>query len=76
MPLRGEVTGRDDYIIVEALAFSVEALGKLPIEHRPDNNITDMMRLIDEFVKQDATLAQVQEIAQRRLAMLLAHGER
>jgi hypothetical protein len=31
MPERREVTGRDAYIIVEALAFSVEALGKLPI---------------------------------------------
>jgi hypothetical protein len=71
--MRGEVTGRDDYIIVEALTFSVEALGKLPIKYRPDNSIVDMMRLIDEFVKQDAMLGQVQEIAQRRLAMLLAH---
>ena len=56
MPLRGEVTGRDAYIMVEALTFSVEALGKLQIEHRPDNNITDMMRLIDEFVKQTPRL--------------------
>jgi hypothetical protein len=32
LPERREVTGRDAYIIVEALTFSVEALGKLPIE--------------------------------------------
>jgi hypothetical protein len=30
-------------------------------------------RGIDELVKQDATLAQAQQIAQRRLATLLAH---
>jgi len=33
------------------------------------------MRLIDEFVKEDATLSQAQEIAQRRLATLLAHNK-
>jgi hypothetical protein len=73
MSQRKEVTGRDAYIMVEALTFAVEALGKLPIELRPDNNIVDMMRLIDELVNQDATLAQAQKIVQRRLAMLLAH---
>jgi len=66
-------TGRDNYIIVEALTFAVEGLSKLPVEFRPDNNIEDMKRLIDEFVKQDAALAQVQKIAQRRLATLLTH---
>jgi len=71
MPEQRKVTGRDAYLIVEVLTFSVEALGRLPIEYRPDN-IADMMRLIDEFVKQDATLAQAQTIAQRRLAILLA----
>ena len=39
MPQQTEVTGRDAYIIVEALTFAVEALSKLPIEFRPDNNI-------------------------------------
>jgi hypothetical protein len=58
--------------MVEALTFTVEALSKLHIELRPSNNIVDMMRLIDELVKQDATLAQAQGVAQRRLAMLLA----
>jgi hypothetical protein len=66
MSQRKEVTGRDAYIMVEALTFAVEALGKLPIEFRPDNNIADMMRLIDDLVIKDATLAQAQ-------AMLLAH---
>jgi hypothetical protein len=73
MSQRKDVTGRDAYIMVEALTFAVEALSKLPIEFRPDNNIADMMRLIDDMVMQDATLAQAQAVAQRRLAMLLAH---
>jgi hypothetical protein len=72
MSQQTEVTGRDAYIIVEALTFAVEALSKLPIMFRPDNNIKDMKRLIDEAVMQDATLGQVQQIAQRRLAILLA----
>jgi hypothetical protein len=51
------VTGRENYLIVEALALAVEALSGLPIELRPDNNIADMKRLIEEFVKHDAGLA-------------------
>jgi len=73
MSQRKEITGRDGYIIVEALTFAVEALSKLPIEHRPDSNIDDMKRLIEAAIKQDATLGQLQKIAQRRLAALLAH---
>jgi hypothetical protein len=60
-----EVTGRDAYIMVEALTFAVEALGKLPVEFRPTNNIDDMKRLIDALVKNDTTVAQAQMIAQR-----------
>jgi hypothetical protein len=69
------VTGRDTYILVEALTFTVEALSGLPIEFRPDNNITDMKRLLEEFVKHDAGLAQVQLIARRRLSHVLAYGK-
>jgi len=54
----------------------VEAFSGLPIEFRPDNNIADMKRLIDELMQQDATLSQAQQIAQRRLGILLAHGGR
>jgi hypothetical protein len=54
---------RDRFIVVEALAFAVEALSGLPIELRPDNNIADMKRLIAEYVKSDAGLGQVQQIA-------------
>ena len=63
-----DLTGRDAYVIVEALTFTIEALSGLPIEHRPDNNITDMKRLVDDFVKKDATLSVSQSIAHNRLA--------
>ena len=68
------ITGRDTFIMVEALAFTVEALSRLPIELRSDNNITDMRRLIEEFVKNDAGLAQSQLIVRRRVENVLAYG--
>jgi hypothetical protein len=43
-------------LLVEALTFTVEALSGLPIELRPDNNIADRKRLVEEFVKHDAEL--------------------
>ena len=76
MAERIDVTRRDAFIIVEALTFAVEALSKLPIEFRPDSDIEDMKRLIDELIKEDAAVAQMQMIAQRRLAALLAHVRR
>ena len=71
-----DLTGRDAYIIVEALTFTIEALSGLPIEHRPDNNIADMKCLVDDFVKQDATLSVSQSIAQNRLANVLKYVEK
>ena len=76
MPKRQDLTGRDAYIMVEALTFTIEALSGLPIELRPDNNISDMKRLIEEFVKQDANLAQSQLIARRRLKNVLTYVAR
>ena len=72
---QANVTGRDTYLLVEALSFTVEALSGLPIEFRPDNNISDMKRLVEEFVKHDTGLAQVQRIACRRLGHVLAYGK-
>jgi hypothetical protein len=72
---QADVTGRDTYLLVEALTFTVEALSGLPIELRPDNNIADMKRLVEEFVKHDAGLAHSQLIARRRLGHVLAHGK-
>ena len=76
MSERKDITGRNADVMVEALTFTVEALSGLPIELRPDNNITDMKRLIEEFVKQDANLAQSQLIARRRLKNVLTYVAR
>ena len=76
MSERKDITGRDAYIMVEALTFTIEALSGLPFELRPDNNITDMKRLIEEFVKQDSNLAQSQLTARRRLQNVLTYVAR
>jgi hypothetical protein len=76
MSERKKITARDAYIMVESLTFTIEALSGLPIELRPDNNITDMKRLIEDFVKQDANLAQSQIIARRRHQNVLTYVAR
>jgi hypothetical protein len=73
---RNDITGRDTYLMVEALTFTIEAFSGLPVEFRPDNNITDMKRLLGELVKQDASLAQSQVLARRRLENVLTYIRR
>ena len=68
-----DLMGRDAYVMVEALTFAIEALSGLPIEHRPDNNITDMKRILDDFVKGDASVALHQSIARKRLENVLKY---
>ena len=48
----------------------------MPFEHRPDNNIADMKRLVDDFVKQDASLSVSQSIAHNRLKNVLKYIEK
>ncbi len=66
-----DITRRDEFIMAEALAFAIAALGRLPLELRPDNNIDDMKRLLDELVKSPGALADAQKTARRRLRALL-----
>jgi hypothetical protein len=68
------ITGRDGYILVEALTFTIEALSALPFEFRPDNNITDMKRILDGLIKEDANLAQSQWHARRKVDQVLTHS--
>jgi hypothetical protein len=75
MPNQANVKGRDTFLLVEALAFTVEALSALPIELRPDNNIADMTRLVEKFVNNDAGLSQSQLTAHRRLGHVFAYGK-
>jgi hypothetical protein len=39
-------TGRDGFIISEALAVAIIVLGQLPDIRRPDSNLDDMRRLL------------------------------
>jgi len=73
MPNTKDLTGRDAYVMVEALTFTIEALSGLPIEHRPDNNIVDMKRLLDDLVMRDASVALHQSIARKRLENVLKY---
>jgi hypothetical protein len=65
-------TIRDAYVIVEALAFTIEAFQRLPIEHRPDSNVAEMKRIVESLARQDGTLQQAQSLARRRLEIILA----
>jgi hypothetical protein len=76
MAERKDITGRDNFILVQALSFTIEAFSGLPIEFRPENNIADMKRILDELVKQDANLAQSQLLARRKLDQVLTHIRR
>ena len=76
MAKRKDITGRDAFIMAEALTFTIEAFSCLPIEHRPNNNITDMKRILGAPVKQDGNIARSQLSAHRRLESLLKHGQR
>lgn len=41
------MTDRDQLLIAQDLAFSILALERLPLVHRPDNNIQDMKEMFD-----------------------------
>jgi hypothetical protein len=73
MAKRKDITGRDGYILVEALTFTIEAFSGLPIEFRSDNNITDTKRILDDLIKQDTNLAQSQLLARRKLDQVLTY---
>jgi hypothetical protein len=73
---RTDITGRDRYLLVQALSFNIEAFSGLPVEWRPENNITDMKLILDALIKQDANLAEFQMIARRKLEQVVTHSRR
>jgi hypothetical protein len=73
---RTDITGRDRYLLVQALSFTIEAFNGLPVELRPENNITDMKLILDALIKQDANLAEFQMIARRKLEQVFTHSRR
>ena len=65
---QADVTGRDTYLLVEALTFTVEARSGLPIELRPDHNVADMKRLVKEFVKHGAVTSRPSSVVGLKLS--------
>ncbi|MDP6775104.1 MAG: hypothetical protein QGI63_12645 [Rhodospirillales bacterium] len=45
----GNVTGRDGFLIAEALYLAIEYIDQLPRERRPLTDQADMMRLLTEM---------------------------
>jgi hypothetical protein len=44
--MSAEITGRDDFIIAQALYEAIKALSALPEDARPASNITDIRELL------------------------------
>jgi len=65
-----EVTGRDDFLIAEALAFAIEGWSRLPDVYRPKRNITSMKVLLASRLD-DCSLALSQREARRLVSVLL-----
>jgi hypothetical protein len=45
----GSITGRDEFIVAEALATAVVALEELPPTRQPTRNIADMKMLLNSL---------------------------
>lgn len=53
-----ELAGRDLYLVKKALAIAVTSIERAPEgPFRPDSDLVDMKRLLDEMVSRDEELA-------------------
>jgi hypothetical protein len=48
------VTGRDAFIIAQALAYAAEAIDRLPSQHRQQSHRADMLRLLHHIAPDGA----------------------
>jgi hypothetical protein len=48
------VTGRDAFIVAQALAYAAEAIDRLPLERRQQSHRADMLRLLHHIAPNDA----------------------
>jgi hypothetical protein len=62
-----DITGRDDYILSEALATAITVLSRL--KNPPDSNIKDMKEILAEWYP-NGGFGYLIENAERRLEML------
>jgi hypothetical protein len=59
---------REDYLIAEALLTAIEAMSRLPKEFRPENNIAELKKMLDEM--SPSNLAMLQWQARRYIDVL------
>jgi hypothetical protein len=52
-----EITGRDNFILTEALATALVTLERLPDDRQPSSNMEDMKRLLAHFSPVNVSLA-------------------
>jgi hypothetical protein len=48
--LNQNVTGRDIYIVIQALAYAIEAIKRLPAHLQPESNMIDMEKLLKHYL--------------------------
>jgi hypothetical protein len=65
--MNNDITGRDHYILTEALANAIVLLSKM--RHPPDSDIADMKEILAEWYP-DGGFAPSIAIAERRFEML------
>ena len=52
-----DVTGRDGFILPQALALAITALERVPENRRPFSNMADMMKLFEHLEPDDGNRA-------------------
>ena len=62
------MNSREDYLIAEALLTAIEAMSRLPKEFRPENNIAELKKMLDEI--SPSNLAMLQWQARRYIDVL------
>ncbi|MBH5387041.1 hypothetical protein [Bradyrhizobium diversitatis] len=70
--MTGDITGRDHYILTEALATAIVTLSQM--KHPPESNIANMKEILAEWYP-DGGFAPSIAIAERRFEMLSNGGE-
>jgi hypothetical protein len=73
--LKDNITGRDGFILVQALAYAIALIDALPLQHRPLTNQRDMKRLLDHMLANPRDVAILQGEAQRRVKLLMGSQE-
>jgi hypothetical protein len=61
------LTGRDEWIITQALVYAILTIDRLPHRWRPYSDQTDMKRILGHMVPNDHELARMIEQTRRRM---------